>query len=73
MTSLRRNRRGLKVSKPEFPCTRCVDGERCRPEHLFVDCSALDAYKKVMAKRRLEMKKVVEEKTKFHGGKFWFG
>jgi len=34
------------MSEPEFPCTKCVEAGHCRVDLLFVDCSALDAYKK---------------------------
>lgn len=39
------------MSKPEFPCIRCIEAEHCRVDLLFVDCSALDAYKR---RRRYE-------------------
>jgi len=47
--------RGRKLlSKPEFPCTRCVEAEHCRVDLLFVDCSALDAYKRECRRRKYE-------------------
>jgi len=42
-----RKKKGLVgVPSPEFPCTKCVDADHCRPDMMFVDCAALDAYKK---------------------------
>jgi len=42
------------MGKPVFPCTRCVEAGRCRWDFLYVDCAALDAYKKACAVRRLK-------------------
>ena len=41
------------MSKTEFPCVRCVEQDHCKVDGLYIDCSALDAYKKEMARRRL--------------------
>ena len=34
------------MSESEFPCLRYVEADHCKVDLLFVDCSALDAYKK---------------------------
>ena len=39
------------MSCPEFPCIRCVEAGHCRVDLMFVDCAALDAYKKAVRKR----------------------
>jgi len=41
------------MSNPEFPCTGCVEAGHCRVDGLYVDCSALNAYKIKMRRRRL--------------------
>jgi len=41
------------MSKSEFPCTLCVEAEHCRVDGLYVNCSALNAYKIKMRRRRL--------------------
>lgn len=40
------------MSKPEFPCPRCGERDHCKVDLLYVDCSALDAYKKKMRLNR---------------------
>ena len=39
------------MSKLEFPCVRCVEAGHCRVDLMFVDCSALDAYKREVRRR----------------------
>ncbi len=37
----------------EFPCTRCIEAEHCKKDGLYVDCSALNAYKVKVNRERL--------------------
>ena len=41
------------AGRPVFPCIRCVDADHCKVDRMFVDCSALNAYKVKMRRRRL--------------------